>query len=702
MSYVSGGIKGKYHIGLNGQGLILQGAPERLAYEMKQAPIYGNRFAQGDRDYGDFSFWWFWTQTDWSGGLKENPNWEDDAKYKSSKNIDAFSVGGQLKLLPKPVVQTTDLSVNCDALTRCIHGIVDDGVNDITRFFLGTRATTVDGSNGCKLWQSVSSGSGAGDVWTLINEFVNVTAINDLFISLQTLFIILTNQLYVFNDATTPFTTVTERTTEFNVSGLSCSLFHSGADILGVAHVIGANLTQSALKTSNDDGATFTQRILFPVGVSIYNCISFNGKFYYLAESGGSTGLYYHNAITDAAGTLVYEFKGRIPIRSGSGFGTNVSMVIVGNQLFIQFSDGSIWSCTTAHVITQEFENRNSILSAPGGLVNHKGLGYGRDVVIKSIGGITNVYQNRYNADDSEIFITAVSNGTLLLHLNIYNHADDAKIYGASTTFYTSGNFVTSEYAEIPSVDKLWYDVTLNCDALASGQSIQVEYSADGAAYVSLGTISFSVEGASKNKSFLFGDAIVAKNINFRFTLAGDGSNTPTLKDFSARFVPVTIAKKLWNFNANCGDEVKRLDGGLVETVGRELRGILERAWWTKSILDFQDLDYATTLLDGALSAIADNGTLTGLTITVDNTHDFPEQGRLRVDNEEIVYTGKTPTTFTGCTRASRETKAAAHSNNAVINNAYKVILTDLQYRVPISLKDKALEYIVGISLREV
>ena len=78
MSFVA--IKSKYHVALDGQGLLLSGAPDRLAYEMKQAPIYNTRFGEGDRSYGDFSFWWFWTQTDWSGGLKENPNWEDDAK----------------------------------------------------------------------------------------------------------------------------------------------------------------------------------------------------------------------------------------------------------------------------------------------------------------------------------------------------------------------------------------------------------------------------------------------------------------------------------------------------------------------------------------------------------------------------------------------------------------------------------------------
>lgn len=689
MSYVA--TKGKFHVALNGNGLILQGAPDRLAYEMRQAPIYGNRFAQGDRSYGDFSFWWFWTQTDWSGGLKENPNWADDAKYKSSKNIDAFSIGGQLKILPKPVIQTTSLATNCDSLTRCIHGTVDDGADNITRFFLGTRATTVDASNGCKLWQSSD-----GDTWTLVNEFVNVVAVNDLFISLQTLFILMNSQLYVFNDATTPFTTVTERTTEFNVSGLSCALFTAGADVLGVAHVIGSTITpEAALKTSTDDGATWTQRILFPIGVQVFNGVSFNSEFYYLREYGGTTALHRYNLGT-TTNTLVYEFKGRIPIRTSSGFGTNVSMVVIGNTLFMQFNDGSIWSCTTSNVITQEFENRNSTLPTSGGLINHKGIGYGRDVVIKSVGGVNSIYQNRFNVADDAAFLPAASNGTLLLFMNMDGNAADTSIYGASTTFYSSGNFVTSEYAEISAIDKLYYDVVLNFAALASGESIQVEYSLDGGAtYTSLGTASFSVDGAITNKNFLFGDAIVSKTLVLRITLAGGGTTTPTLKDSSTRFVPVITTKKLWNLNANCGDEVKRLDGGLVETVGRELRGILERAWWTKSILDFQDVDYATTLLDGALNSST-------TTITVDSTYDFPEQGRLRVDNEEITYTGKTPTTFTGCTRAARETKAAAHNDNSVINNAYKVILTDLQYKVPVALEDKALEYTVGISLREV
>jgi len=689
MSFVS--IKSKFHIAIDGQGLILQGAPDRLAYEMKQAPIYGNRFAQGDRSYGDFSFWWFWTQTDWSAGLKEDPNWADDAKFVSSKNLDAFSVGGQLKILDKPVVQTTDLSVNSDALTRCVYGTVDDGTNTISRFFLGNDATTVDGSNGAKLWQSSD-----GDTWTLINEFVNISSVIDLFISLQTLYILLNSDLYVFNDATTPFTTVTERKTEFNVSGLSCSFFHSGCDVNGVAHVVGATLDQASLKTSTDDGATFTQRILFPVGVFVYNCISFNGEFYYFRQYGTTTALHRYNVGT-TTDTLVYEFKGLLPIRTGIAGGSNISMVIIGNTLVMQFNDGSVWSCTTSNVITREYENRNSILSLDGGLINHKDIGYGENVIVKRNAGITSIYNNRVNIADDNHFIPAASDGTTILYLNDFGNGADNSIYRTlSGSYYASGHFITNEYAEISAIDKLYYDVTCNFTTLASGESIQVEYSTDGGStYTSLGTASYSVDGAITNKNFIFGDNIVSKTLVLRITLAGDGTTTPTLKDYSVRFVPTITTKKLWNININCGDEVKRLDGALVAMVGRELKGRLERAWWTKSILDFQDLDYATTQLDGSLSAAA-------TTVTVDSTADFPEQGRIRVDNEEIIYTGKTPTTFTGCTRASRETKAAAHSDNAVVNNAYKVILTDLNYRVPVALEDRELEYVVGLSLREV
>jgi hypothetical protein len=62
--------------------------------------------------------------------------------------------------------------------------------------------------------------------------------------------------------------------------------------------------------------------------------------------------------------------------------------------------------------------------------------------------------------------------------------------------------------------------------------------------------------------------------------------------------------------------------------------------------------------------------------VTVDGTDGFPEQGRLKIGQEEILYTGKTATTFTGLTRGSRGTQATTHSNNDVISTKYDVLLT--------------------------
>src|SRR3990167_10758129 len=96
MSFVD--TKAKFHVALDGVGLILQGAPDRAAYKQNQAPVYGNRFASGDRSYNDLSQWWYFFQTSWTAGFKDLVSWVDDAKYYYSTNIDAFSENGGIKL----------------------------------------------------------------------------------------------------------------------------------------------------------------------------------------------------------------------------------------------------------------------------------------------------------------------------------------------------------------------------------------------------------------------------------------------------------------------------------------------------------------------------------------------------------------------------------------------------------------------------
>lgn len=64
----------------------------------------------------------------------------------------------------------------------------------------------------------------------------------------------------------------------------------------------------------------------------------------------------------------------------------------------------------------------------------------------------------------------------------------------------------------------------------------------------------------------------------------------------------------------------------------------------------------ANTTLNGAIS---DSAT----TITVVSTTLFPSTGLVSIENEVISYTGKTGTTFTGCTRGFDGTTAVAHAD---------------------------------------
>jgi hypothetical protein len=80
----------------------------------------------------------------------------------------------------------------------------------------------------------------------------------------------------------------------------------------------------------------------------------------------------------------------------------------------------------------------------------------------------------------------------------------------------------------------------------------------------------------------------------------------------------------------------------------------------------------ATTSISG--------GTLSNsnTTVTVVSTASFPSSGIIGVDDELIAYTGKTSTTFTGCTRGFESTTAATHADGAAV----KLYITAASHKV--------------------
>ena len=72
-----------------------------------------------------------------------------------------------------------------------------------------------------------------------------------------------------------------------------------------------------------------------------------------------------------------------------------------------------------------------------------------------------------------------------------------------------------------------------------------------------------------------------------------------------------------------------------------------------------------STTLDGSIDDVV-------TTVTVDSTEGFENVGTITIEEENITYTGKTSTTFTGCTRGADSTVAASHSDNTAVTRSTK------------------------------
>ena len=68
------------------------------------------------------------------------------------------------------------------------------------------------------------------------------------------------------------------------------------------------------------------------------------------------------------------------------------------------------------------------------------------------------------------------------------------------------------------------------------------------------------------------------------------------------------------------------------------------------------------------LTALTNPTSTTQTTLSVVDTTNFPSSGVLIIDSEKITYTGKTPTSFTGCVRGALATTPLAHSANETVS----------------------------------
>jgi len=155
------------------------------------------------------------------------------------------------------------------------------------------------------------------------------------------------------------------------------------------------------------------------------------------------------------------------------------------------------------------------------------------------------------------------------------------------------------------------------------------------------------------------------------FTTCSRGADSTSPDDHSDD-ASVTRATKWYNITRSSGAYSATADENWTSTI---IGGVLvmtnnydKPQYWALtggvplSSTLMQDLSNwpSLTLLDGAITTT--DGTDD---IDVDSTEDFPTSGTFTVDSEDIAYTGKDATTFTGISRAQNSTTGATHSDNA-------------------------------------
>lgn len=105
----------------------------------------------------------------------------------------------------------------------------------------------------------------------------------------------------------------------------------------------------------------------------------------------------------------------------------------------------------------------------------------------------------------------------------------------------------------------------------------------------------------------------------------------------------------------------REVDESTDETLTEDVDYLIDRASGRVEVLD-SAIGIDNTALAGAI----DNSQTT---ITVDDASGFPANGRIQIDDETVAYTGRSDTTFNGCTRGVVG-GAASHGDGAVVRLA--------------------------------
>lgn len=656
------GVRDTYHLAINGRGFMLRSAPNAPMYLKERAPSLVNQLGVGDLNYNSLngSGWSYWTQTDWSGGF-QRLKFKDDASFKDGQAIDVIGKYGEVKLQPG---WTSAVSISGS------HSYGAHGVHGTTLLF-GTVK-----SGAAKIF-SVTSAFSLGT----LSAYAGISAVNSISRYKNSSLIGMTR------------TSGTLKTLSL-YNGSAVSGFRSANPIVRSVKGIGirAYTGERVASLSGDvlyyttDLSTFTSAYQAGKNRNITKIEDLNGDPYFFIVDGRRVEMFRWDEVAERAYPIyTWEDLTNFSVKK------YLTMLIIAGtsankRIAFAFNGARLWQIFDDQLIDSTYDFRYAF-EYEGNYHNKGALWDGQywfpGLYGKVGSSLVVPFENFANKA-----VGMITGSTIRL------------AYQDRTKYAVSGHVISSEFgSNIAGVDKLLNTVNMNFEALATGQTVDLQYSVDGgSSFTSLGKASYAQDGAVKKKQLSFPSGYVTKLWLYKQVLVGPGTSTPTANDVTFEYRPNPDLKKRWQLSVDAGDEVELLNK---QREQRDGKALMEDLWLereAKRSVTFEDVNAFEVNIVSAMTAA-------NTSARVNTTRLMPPRGRVRVLKsnavEEMTYTSADGNKVAGLVRGLKGTLARAYTSADKMDNFYGVIVTDITERLEWTDQKKT-ESIAQVVLLEV
>mgnify|MGYP001559157256 CR=1 FL=1 len=642
---------------------MLRGAPQSPAYIKQDIPTPQVSALASDTGYDQFAGngWKYWAQTDWAGGMGQI-KWKDDATFLDGQGVDVLGEFGKVTL-QNNFTSAAKISGSHSFGAHAIHdnqllfGTVKSGA---AKVFLITSANAISTLSAYTGISAVNSMSRFG---------------NDTLIGLSRPSGTVKTLAAFRNGAISGFRNTNPIVRSVKGIGVRAYVAEKIASLSGDRLSYATNL--SAFTSAYNAGKN---RIIPKIE-------DLNGAPYFFVVDGKRVEMFKWDEFAERA----------FPIYTWSdltNFGVTkyVSVMMItgienGSKVAYAFNGARVWQVTP-----ELFDDSGYDFSLPfefEGNFHTKGAQWDGVAWVPGLyGKYATVQYTPFTNFNSKAYGYAIT-GT---HIRI--------AYFDTTKNQISGHVISSEFGhQIGGVDKLVNMASVNCDALATGEMIELFRSIDGGdTFTSIGTLKKSVDGAITAKDLYFSSGFVSKKWNYKAVLVGPGTTSPELLDVSFEYRPVPNTKRRWSIAIDAGDNITLLNKQQEQRDGKALMAELWLEKEAKRTVTFEDVDAISAKIISAMTSGATSA-------RVNNTRGFPPKGRIRVVSggvvEEMIYTTANGGSIKGITRAQKGTLARAYLVNQRMDNYYTVIMTDIKEQIN-NTDDKKTESIAQVNLLEV